>query len=268
MTGTSPSPDPPRRLVCLSQETAETLVLLGLESRVVGVSRFVARPHGAFRAAARVGGFSTTDVAAITELEPDLVLCYSEVQAELTRELVAAGLEVHVFNHRDLAGMLAMVGTLARLMGVPERGADRIQELSQLLASARLVSEQLPESERPRVYFEEWNDPLVCGIHWVSELIELAGGRDVFHERARLPSAEQRVVQPDEVLTAAPEVMLASWCGRPLDEARVRARPGWDELPALRAGRLFHVEGAAILSPGPGLLTEGLALLRGLLARP
>jgi len=252
------------RIVCLSQETAETLALLGLESRVVGVSKFVARPKDGFPDAARIGGFSTTDVSAIEALAPDLVLGYSDVQADMAKSLVAAGLEVHIFNHTTLAGMLQMVRRLGDIVGAGRRAEALAVELEAKLDRAR---EETATATRPKVYFEEWDEPMICGIGWVSELIELAGGTDVFAELAQRPHAKQRVLQPADVALAAPDVILTSWCGKPLNRERLCARPGFATLPAIVNQRLFDVEGAAILSPGPGLVTEGLPLLRQLLAQ-
>lgn len=258
-----PPPTAPRRLVCLSQETAETLALLGLEDRVVGVSSFVARPVGAFDGAARIGGFSTSDVGAIAALEPDLVLLYSDVQADLAAELLRAGLEVHAFHHTDLAGMLAMVRTIGRLAGVPDRGEALAASLAAQLEAARGTA---PTGPRRRVYFEEWNDPLVAGVRWVSELIELAGGEDVFAELSHGAHAKDRVVEPADVVAAAPDVVLASWCGKPFQREQLEARPGWSELPAVRAGRVHGLDSTPLLAPGPGLVTEALELLRSAIA--
>jgi len=221
-------------------------------------------PCGAFASVPRIGGFSTSDVAAISALEPDLVLCYSDVQADLARQLTAAGLELHVFNHTTLAGMLAMVRRLAALTGVPRRGEQLAAELEATIDAARRARAPKPV-DRPRVYFEEWDEPMICGITWVSELIELAGGEDVFAELARNPRASERVLKPADVVTKNPEVILASWCGKPLKRERLASRPGFENLHAVRTGRIFEVEGAAILAPGPGLITEGLPLLRQLL---
>lgn len=258
----APAPMPYDRIVCLSQETAETLALLGLESRVVGVSKFVARPQDGFPGAARIGGFSTTDVQAIVELEPDLVLAYSDVQAGIAKELIKAGLTVHVFNHTSLAGMLLMVRRLGHLVGVPRRAELLAQDLEAQLAAAEAAALNGP---RPKVYFEEWDEPAVCGIRWVSELIELAGGRDVFADIAERPHARERMLEASEIMARAPEVILASWCGKPLNQERLAARPGFASLPAVQGGCVFELEGAAILSPGPSLVTEGLGLITRIL---
>ena len=255
----------PRRVICLGQEAAETLVLLGLEDRIVGVSRHVDRPGGGYwrdREAAgkvaRLGGFGKADAAALAALEPDLVLLYSDVQADLAGELARLGSSLRLFNHTTLAGTLAMVRELGRTMGVPDRGEALARRLEARLELARAHSAAPPA---PRVWFEEWDQPLVAGVPWIAELIELAGGTPVPSAAYAGSGAKQRVVDPQDVLAAAPDVILASWCGKPFDQAALEARPGWSELPAVRSGHVHGLPGEPLLAPGPSLILEGLDLL-------
>ncbi len=255
---------PPERIVCLTEETVETLYLLGEEERIVGVSGYAVRPARVRREKPRVSAFLSADLPKILALEPDLVLTFSDLQADIVRDLVKAGVAVHAFNQRDIAGILAMIRTLGALVGCPDRAAGLAAELAARLDAARALAQQRPR--RPRVYFEEWDEPQICGIGWVSELIEAAGGRDVFRERARAAEATGRIVSPDEVIAAAPEVIIGSWCGKKFVPARVRDRPGFAALPAVRDGALHEIKSAIILQPGPAALTDGLAALQRILA--
>ena len=251
---------PPERIVCLTEETTETLYLLSEENRIVGVSGYAVRPPRVRKEKPRVSAFISADVPKILALEPDLVLTFSDLQADIVRDLVRAGIAVHAFNHRDVAGILAMVRTLGALVGCPERADALVLDLERGLNAARQAAAALPG--RPRVYFEEWNEPMICGIRWVSELVEIAGGVDVFAERSRAPDARGRFVTPEEVIAAAPDVIVGSWCGKRFVPAQVAARPGFDALPAVQAGALHEIKSPIILQPGPAALTEGLAALR------
>ena len=252
---------PPERIVCLTEETVETLYLLGQEARIVGVTGYAVRPARVRREKPRVAAFTSADLERVTALAPDLVLAFSDLQADLVRALVASGVAVHAFNQRDVAGILAMIRSLGALTGVPERAealaAGYAARLERLAAAAPAV--------RPRVYIEEWDDPMISGIGWVSELVEIAGGRDVFADRARAPDAEARIVSDAEVIAAAPEVVIASWCGKKVRPERIAARPGWRDLPAIRQGRVHEIKAPLILAPGPAALTEGLDALRAAL---
>jgi iron complex transport system substrate-binding protein len=251
---------PPERIVCLTEETTETLYLLSEENRIVGVSGYAVRPPRVRKEKPRVSAFISADVPKILALEPDLVLTFSDLQADIVRDLVRAGIAVHAFNHRDVAGILAMVRTLGALVGCPERADALVRDLERGLDEARQAAAALPA--RPRVYFEEWNEPMICGIRWVSELVEIAGGVDVFAERSRAPDARGRFVTPEEVIAAAPDVIVGSWCGKRFVPAQVAARPGFDALPAVQAGALHEIKSPIILQPGPAALTDGLAALR------
>ncbi len=251
----SPAPSrAPTRIVCLTPETVETLYLLGAGARIAGISGFAVRPPEA-RRKPRVAAFTTAHIGRILALKPDLVLGFSDLQAEIMRDLVKAGIEVHVFNQRDIAGILAMIQTLGRLVGAEAKARSLAASLEKRIARARKRGMKL--KNRPRVYFEEWDEPPICGIRWVSELIELAGGADVFAERARGGDAGARVVSHQEIIAASPDVIIGSWCGKKFRPERVTARPGFAQIPAVKTGRLFEIKSAIILQPGPGALTLG-----------
>ncbi|HEX9812533.1 MAG TPA: cobalamin-binding protein [Burkholderiales bacterium] len=250
----------PVRIVCLTPETAETLYLLGEEHRIVGISGFTTRPSRARREKPKVAAFTSARIDKILSLAPDLVLAFSDLQADIVRALVQAGMEVHVFNQRDVAGILQMVHTLGALVGAHE-GAERlIARLSNNIARVRESSAGLVR--RPRVYFEEWDEPMICGIGWVSELIAIAGGDDCFADLARARSAGGRVVADSAaVVERAPDIIIGSWCGKKFRPEKVRARPGWSAIPAVADNRLFEIKSATILQPGPAALTDGLRAL-------
>lgn len=241
--------------MCLTEETVETLYLLGEQDRIVGVSGYCVRPPGVRREKPRVSAFIQADIPKILALEPDLVLTFSDLQAGIVADLVRAGVAVHAFNHRDVAGILAMIRMVGALVGVPGKAEHLVSSLVSRLSAVRDAAMGRP---KPRVYFEEWYDPLITGIGWVSELVEIAGGEDVFAHMGRPSLAKDRIVSPDAVIAAAPDVILASWCGRKVVMDRIRNRPGWDVIPAVRDDRIVEVKSALILQPGPAALTDGL----------
>jgi iron complex transport system substrate-binding protein len=254
---------PPERIVCLTEETVETLYLLGEEQRIVGVSGYAVRPPRVRKEKPRVSAFISADVPKILALEPDLVLTFSDLQADIVRDLVKAGIAVHAFNQREIAGILAMVRMLGAMVGAPDKAAALADGLEDRVATARAHSSRLPR--RPRVYFEEWDEPMISGIGWVSELIEAAGGVDVFAERSGAPDARGRIVTPNEVVAAAPDVIVGSWCGKKFVADRVAARPGFGAIPAVRNGALHEIKSPLILQPGPAALTDGLAALEAII---
>lgn len=246
---------PPRRIVCLTEETVETLYLLGEQDRIVGVSGYAVRPPQVRREKPRVSAFISADIPKILRLEPDLVLAFSDLQADIVAELIRAGVAIHVFNQRDVAGILAMIRTLGALVGASDR-ADRLAAgYEERLASIAAVVRPLP---RPKVYFEEWDDPQISGIGWVSELIEIAGGEDVLPDLRFRPLAKDRIVSPDRVRMAIPDVILASWCGKKVVPDKIKQRPGWSDIPAVRNDRVVEIKSSLILQPGPAALTDGL----------
>lgn len=246
---------PAERIVCLTEETVETLYLIGEQHRIVGVSGYAVRPRQVRREKPRVSAFISADVPKILALEPDLVFTFSDIQADIVAELVRAGVAVQAFNHRDIAGILAMIRTVGALAGAPEKAERLARGYEERL---RRVAEGAAGRKRPRVYFEEWDEPMISGIGWVSELIGIAGGDDVFSDLAAGKAAKERIVAPEQVIEAAPDVILASWCGKKVRPDRIAARPGWRDIPAVRNGRIVEIKSSLILQPGPAALTEGL----------
>lgn len=247
---------PAERIVCLTEETVETLYLIGEEHRIVGVSGYAVRPPRVRKEKPRISAFTSADVGRILALEPDLVLAFSDIQAPIVADLARAGLAVHLFNQRDLAGIFAMIRTLGALIGCPDKTEALARTLDARIAGIAADTHSRPN--RPRVYFEEWDDPLISGIGWVSELIEIAGGTDVFADLKGNPSAKDRIVASDDVIARAPDVILASWCGKKVRPERISARPGWGAIPAVRDGRIVEIKSPLILQPGPAALTDGL----------
>nr|WP_201773100.1 ABC transporter substrate-binding protein [Gemmatirosa kalamazoonensis] len=255
--------DFPRRIVCLSDETTEILYALGAEDRIVGVSKLTVRPAAA-RRKPRVAAFSTTDADAVLALAPDLVLAFSDVQAEITRELVLRGATVLAFNQRTVAEVLDVVRALGRLVGKAREGDALAAALAAGLEAIRESARRFPR--RPRVFFEEWHDPLISGIAWVEELVEIAGGDVVFPELRGCGKSRDRVVDAAEVRARDPEVIVASWCGKAVRKRAIAARPGWDAISAVRDGHVYEIRSSLILQPGPAALTEGVRQLHAILA--
>ena len=255
----------PRRIVCLTEETCETLYRLGEQERIVGISGFTVRPARARREKPKVAAFTSARIDKILALEPDLVLGFSDLQADIAAALIRAGLAVHVFNQRTVAGILGMIETVGALVGVPAKAAALAAELEAGMDAVAEVAARLPR--RPRVYFEEWDAPLISGIGWVSELIALAGGEDCFAELAGHAAARERVIaDPAEVVRRAPDLVIGSWCGKRFRPDSLAARPGWDAIPAVRRGQVFEIKSCDILQPGPAALTDGLTQLHARIA--
>jgi iron complex transport system substrate-binding protein len=254
----------PRRIVCLTDETTETLYLLGEQDRIVGVSAYAHRPPEA-RSKPRVSAFKDANFGKILKLKPDLVLTFSDVQAEITRELVLRGARVLNFNQRSVMEILEMIALLSRIVGKEAAGAMLIGRLRAGLDN--IASAAKAFSRRPRVYFEEWDDPMISGIEWVEELIEIAGGEVIFPELRRCGKAQDRVIDSAEVIRRDPEVIMASWCGKKVDTQKICSRPGWDRTSAVRNGHVYEISSDCILQPGPASLTEGVRQLHEMLAR-
>lgn len=248
----------PRRIVCLSAETTEIAFALGAGDRVVGVSGYGLRPAEA-RQRPKVAAFTTARLDRILALRPDLVLAFSDLQADLVRELVRAGLTVLVTNQRSLAETWDTIRLIGQALGCAEAAEGLASELEGEVQRIRQEAARRPRlggplARRPRVYFEEWDNPLISGIRWVAELIEAAGGEEIFPELREAARAPERVVEPGEVVRRDPEVIVASWCGKKANLARIRARPGWEAISAVRQGRVYEIKSADILQPGPSLL--------------
>jgi iron complex transport system substrate-binding protein len=255
---------PPERIVCLTEETVETLYLLGEERRIVGISGYTVRPPRARREKPRISAFTSADIPKIVALRPDLVLTFSDLQADIAAELIRRGIDVHAFNQRSVAEILDMIRTLGALVGATAR-ADRLaQDLADGVARAKDRAALLPR--RPKVYFEEWDEPMISGIAWVSELIEAAGGSDIFADRAAFKSAKERIVTADDVVARAPDIIVGSWCGKKFRPEKVIKRPGFDRVPAVQRGALHEIKSPLILQPGPAALTDGLAALAAIVA--
>ncbi len=256
----------PERIVCLTEETTETLYLLGEDWRIVGISGFTVRPPRARKEKPRVSAFTSAKIDRILALHPDLVLGFSDLQADIAAELVRHGVEVHVFNHRSVAEILRMIATLGGMIGREEATAQLLKQLESHLAAVREKAAAL--LRRPRVYFEEWDNPQISGIRWVSELVGLAGGTDCFPELAQQALGKDRIIaDPGEVPRRAPDLILGSWCGKKFQPASVAARPGWQDVPAVRSGNLYEIKSSLILQPGPAALTDGVDAIQKIIER-
>jgi iron complex transport system substrate-binding protein len=255
---------PPERIVCLTEETVETLYLLGEDRRIVGVSGYAVRPARVRKEKPRVSAFISADFEKVLALEPDLVLTFSDLQADIAAELIRRNIAVHAFNHRDVAGIFDMIRTLGALVAVPSRAEALARALEQRIDEARRRAGAL--QRRPRVYFEEWDEPMISGIRWVAELIEIAGGIEVFPQLSMQKNARDRVVSAPELIAAAPDIIIGSWCGKKFVPAKVAARPGFAAIPAVRDGFLREIKSPLILQPGPAALTDGLDALAGIIA--
>jgi iron complex transport system substrate-binding protein len=260
---TSQHTDFPRRIVCLTDETTEVLYLLGEQDRIVGVSGYATRPPEA-RRKPRVAAFKSAKIDAILDLKPDLVLTFSDVQAEITRQLVLRGVTVLNFNQRSIPEIFDMVALLACLVGKQTEGQALAVSLESGLRAIAASAQTFPH--RPRVFFEEWKDPLISGIRWVEELVEIAGGQVLFPELATCGKAQDRVVDPAVVAERDPEVVIGSWCGMKVNKALIRSRTGWDSTTAVRNGHVYEIKSTYVLQPGPASLTEGVRQIHAILA--
>jgi iron complex transport system substrate-binding protein len=256
----------PERIVCLTEETTETLYLLGEERRIVGISGYTVRPPQARREKPRVSAFLSARNEKILELEPDLVIGFSDLQADILRDLAKAGLNVLVFNQRSVEEILSMMLTLSAIVGAPDRGRALVDRLEHGLEEIRAAARGF--AHRPKVYFEEWDEPMISGIRWVSELVAIAGGEDIFAELSQSQAASGRVVaDPGLVVRRQPDVIFASWCGKKFRPEHVAARAGWNEIPAVKENCLYEIKSSEILQPGPAALTDGVRHIHAVLAQ-
>ncbi len=261
----------PQRIVCLTEETTETLYILGEQHRIVGISGYTVRPPEARREKPRVSAFTTAKTEKILALEPDLVLGFSDLQADIAAELIRRGLNVYVFNQRSVRQILEMVVTLGSLVGAQHKA---LRWVGQIEHDIRRIEEQARHRAEttglrgPKVYFEEWYDPLITGIRWVSEIIEIAGGRDCFAELSGCCLAKDRIIaDPRTVVDRRPDIIIGSWCGRKFRPQKLRERDGWQAIPAVTDGQVFEIKSADILQPGPAALTDGLAQVKTIIDR-
>ncbi len=248
----------PERIICLTVETTEVLYLLGEQDRICGISGFTVRPPQARREKPKVSAFTSARIDKVLALNPDLVLGYSDLQAPIAAELVQAGIEVHIFNHCSVQGILNMIQMIGAMVKA-RRKADLLNaKLRRHLES--IESRAATLRAKPKIYFEEWNDPLISGIGWVSELIEMAGGTDCFPEIARQRFAKGRIISdPAEVINRAPDIIIGSWCGKRFRPDHVAARPGWNQIPAVCNGHVYEIKSCDILQAGPAALTDGVS---------
>ena len=256
----------PQRIVCLTEEPTEVLYALGEQQRIVGISGFTVRPPEARREKPRVSAFTSARITKILALKPDLAIGFSDLQADIARDLIAHGVEVWISNHRSVEGILGYVRRLGALVGAAEKAEHYASGLEQGLGRIRAAAAALPR--HPRVYFEEWDEPMISGIAWVSELIGMAGGADIFPERAACSLAKDRIIADGaEVAGRQPDIILGSWCGKRFRPESVAARHGWQEIPAVREGELHEIKSPLILQPGPAALTDGVETMHRIFAR-
>lgn len=256
----------PQRIICLTEETTETLYLLGEQHRIVGISGFTVRPPQARKEKPKVSAFTSAKIDKILALEPDLVLGFSDLQADIATKLIRAGVAVHVFNQRSVKGIFDMIRMLGAMANATAKTKTLVADLRRGLASVKQSATRL--QRRPRIYFEEWNAPLIAGIGWVSELIALAGGEDCFGELARGQSAKERIIADEaEIIRRAPDIIIGSWCGKRFRPEQVSGRPGWEAIPAVREGHVYEIKSCDILQPGPAALTDGVKQLHAIVQR-
>lgn len=254
---------PPERIVCLTEETVEALYLMGREHLIAGVTGYAVRPARVRKEKPRVAAFTSANMDKIMELKPDLVLAFSDLQADISADLMRHGIAVHCFNQRSVQGIFDMVLTLGALADARVQAAAMVNEWRGKLAALRAPSSGV----RPRVYFEEWDEPMITGIGWVSELIEVAGGQDCFAHLKTMQAAKDRIIGPEEVIDAAPDIIIGSWCGKKFRPEKVMAREGWGAIPAVREGALHEIKSPLILQPGPAALGDGLDRIVQIISR-
>lgn len=252
----------PQRIVCLTEETTETLYLLGEEHRIAGISGFTARPKEA-RLKPKVSAFTTAKIDKILDLKPDLVIGFSNLQAQIAHDLIRAGVNVLVFNQRSIEEIFEMMLTLSRIVAAEAAGMALVQRLRADLDT--MAEDARAFTRRPRVYFEEWMDPLISGIRWVEELVEIAGGEPVFPHLRAEHDARNRIVTPEAVIAANPDVIIASWCGRKVNVDAIRVREGWSTIAAVRNSHIYEIKSTNILQPGPASLTDGVNQIHAIL---
>ena len=256
----------PERIVCLTEETTETLYLLGEQRRIVGISGFTVRPAHARREKPRVAAFTSANIDKIIALNPDLVLGFSDLQADIAAQLIRLGIEVHIFNQRSIEQILQMIAVLGGMVGCELKAAALVMRLRAGLQDVADAAMRLPK--RPRVYFEEWDAPQISAIKWVSELVELAGGVECFPELAQQSLGKDRIIaDSSEVARRAPDIIFGSWCGKKFNARAVAARSGWSEIPAVRSGELHEIKSPIILQPGPAALTDGVRRIQQIITQ-
>jgi iron complex transport system substrate-binding protein len=256
----------PQRIVCLTEEATEWLYLLGQEQRIVGISGYTVRPRRARLEKPKVSAFLTAKIDKILALQPDCVFGFSDLQADIAALLIRAGVQVTIFNQRSVAEIFAMLYQVAAMVGQAEKGLALLQTWRSELDA--IEKQAASFKRRPKVFFEEWNEPHISGIRWVSELMGIAGGDDIFPELARMPMGRDRIIADGQtIVERAPDIIIGSWCGKKFRPDSVAARPGWQDVPAVRTGQIFEIKSADILQPGPASLTDGVAQMHRIMAQ-
>ena len=253
----------PQRIVCLTEEPTEILYLLGEQHRIVGISRYTVRPPEAKDNHPKVSAFVDGNVKKISELKPDLVIGFSDIQGDLAAKLIKANLQVLIFNQRSIEEILEVILTIGRIVSAQDKAQKLVDKYTEILKEAKAKTGK--QNTKPKVYFEEWDKPTFSGIRWVSELIEIAGGEDIFSEKSHGKLAVEREIQWSDVLEENPDVILASWCGKPVDIDSIKEREGWDQISAIKNNRIHEIDSSIILQPGPASLTDGLSVLESLI---
>ncbi len=247
----------PERIICMTEETVETLYLLGEQDRIAGISGFTVRPPEARKEKPKVSAFTSAKIPKILDLEPDLVLGFSDLQADIAAELIKEGVEVYVLNHRTVQGILRMIRTVGRLVDAKDKAEDLALGYEQKISDIKAITDTW--EHKPQVYFEEWYNPIISGIGWVSELIEIAGGVDCYADNAKHQGGKDRIVaDPLEVVAKQPDIIIGSWCGKKFHPSKVGERSGWQGVPAVLNGEVYEIKSAYILQPGPAAITDGL----------
>jgi iron complex transport system substrate-binding protein len=253
-------PSLPKRIICLTEETTETLYALNADDLIVGISGFTVRPKIARKTKPKVSTYLSANIEEILNLKPDMVFAWSDLQAGICSELIKAGVEVICFNHRSIEGILSMILRLGAIVGKTHEAEKYVEEL--IISLTNIKEHGLQRRRKPKVYFEEWYDPIITGICWVSELIELCGGEDIFAENRYFPDAKRRILADNsEVVRRSPDIMLASWCGKGFKKEKVLAREGWLSIPAIQNNQMHEIHSSIILQPGPAALTEGARII-------
>ncbi|MFL2941633.1 MAG: cobalamin-binding protein [Candidatus Poseidoniales archaeon] len=253
----------PKRIICLTEEPTEILYLLGEQHRIVGISRYTVRPEEAKSNHPVVSAFVDGSVKKISELKPDLVIGFSDIQGDLAAKLIKANLQVLIFNQRSIEEILEVILTIGRIVSAQDKAQKLVDKYTEILKEAKAKTSK--QNTKPKVYFEEWDKPTFSGIRWVSELIEIAGGEDIFSEKSHGKLAVEREIQWSDVVEKNPDVILASWCGKPVDIDSIKEREGWDQISAIKNNRIHEIDSSIILQPGPASLTDGLSVLESLI---
>ena len=246
---------PPQRIVCLTEETVELLYLLGEEDKIVGVTGYAVRPKIVRKQKPRISSFKSANIQKIIELKPDIVLAFSDIQSEIVANLVKKGQSVLCFNQRDIEGIFNMIQTICNLLDIKQKGINLISKLKKNIYQ---IKNKYSNYNKLKVYFEEWNDPLITGLKWVSELINIAGGEDIFYKKSLNELAKDRIISEEEVIKRNPDIIIGSWCGKKVNFDQIRNRRGWDKINAIKYNKIYEIKSPLILQPGPAALTEGL----------